>query len=75
MYRMMAKIVFEWYCLQNDIRGKVEALEPIIKFITNGIGDDIVTIVGNEELISTIKDTTNFGSHTLLSYLGSNLQY
>lgn len=72
MYRMVAKIAFEWYCLQNDISGKVEAFEPIIQFITNGIGDDIVTIVGNEELYSTIKMTTNFGSHTLLSYVAKD---
>ncbi|MEY8732094.1 hypothetical protein AB9M92_07485 [Peribacillus frigoritolerans] len=72
MYRMMAKIAFEWYCLQNDISGKVEAFEPIIQFITNGIGDDLVTIVGNEELYSTLKVTTNFGSHTLLSYVAKD---
>ncbi|MBU8568914.1 hypothetical protein KM914_21365 [Virgibacillus pantothenticus] len=72
MYRMVAKIAFEWYCLQNDISGKVKAFERIIQFITNGIGDDIVTIVGNEELYSTLKMNTNFGSHTLLSYIAKD---
>lgn len=72
MYRMMAKISFEWYCLQNDISGKVKAFEPIIQFITNGIGENIVTIVDNEELYSTLKATTNFGSHTLLSYVAKD---
>ncbi|MEC0666128.1 hypothetical protein P8864_09470 [Priestia flexa] len=50
MYRMMAKIAFEWYCLQNDISSKVDRFEPIIQFITTGIGDDIVKIVGMYEL-------------------------
>lgn len=72
MYRMTAKIAFEWYCLHNDISGKIEAFEPIIQFITNGIGDGIVAIVGNEELYNTIKVNTNFGSHILLSYLGKD---
>lgn len=72
MYRMVAKIAFEWYCLRNDVSGKVEAFEPIIQFITNSIGDDIVTIVGNEELYSKLKLNANFGSHTLLSYIAKD---
>ena len=72
MYRLMAKIAFEWYCLQNDVSGKVEAFEQIIQFITNGIGEEIVTIVGNEELYRTITMTTDFASHTLLSYVAKD---
>lgn len=72
MYRLMAKIAFEWYCLQNDISGKVKAFEPIIQFITNGIGENMVTIVGNVELYSRLKELTNFGSHTLLSYVAKD---
>ncbi|WP_404427173.1 hypothetical protein LG296_15235 [Ureibacillus chungkukjangi] len=72
MYRLMAKIAFEWYCLQNDIIVKVKAFEPIIQFITNGIGDNMVTIVGNEELYNRLKVPTDFGSHTLLSYIAED---
>ncbi|MGW5982740.1 hypothetical protein ACWFOP_20325 [Bacillus mycoides] len=72
MYRMGAKIAFEWYCLRNDINGKVEAFEPIIQYITNGIGDDIVTIVSNEKLYSGLKEITDFGSHTILSYIAKD---
>ncbi|PFN63930.1 hypothetical protein COJ75_00150 [Bacillus thuringiensis] len=48
MYRMGAKIAFEWYCLRNDINGKVEAFELIIQYITNGIRDDISGEVNNK---------------------------
>lgn len=70
MYRMIAKIAYEWYCLHNDINDKFQAFESIIQFITNGNGDNIVTIVGNEELYNIIKVNVNFGSHTLISYVG-----
>lgn len=70
MYRMVAKIAFEWFCLNNDVNDKINSFEPIIKFITNGTGDGLVSIVSNSELYDLINKTMDFGSHTLLSYIG-----
>lgn len=72
MYRMAAKIAFEWYCLNNEVKRKINSFEPIIQFITDGIGDKLVTIVSNGELYSLIYNTMDFGSHTLLSYIGKD---
>lgn len=72
MYRMIAKIAFEWYCLHNDINDKIQDFDTIIQFITKGSGESIVTIVGNEEVYNNIKLNANFGSHTLISYVGQD---
>lgn len=72
MYRMVAKIAFEWYCLHNNIDSKIDTFHPIIQFITQGIGEDIVTIVSNEEFYKEVENTTEFGSHTLLSYVAKD---
>lgn len=69
MYRLMAKIAFEWYCLCNDIQNKCDELEDIIQFITDGTGDNPVNILyGGEEqgFNSLIGD---MGNHTLISYV------
>ncbi|WP_026859783.1 hypothetical protein [Jeotgalicoccus psychrophilus] len=72
MYRLMAKIAFEWYCLKNNINFKVNDFEPIIQYITQGIGDKIVNIVKNEKIMNLIKSRISFGSHTFLSYVGQD---
>lgn len=72
MYRMIAKIAFEWYCLNNDVSNKINSFEPIIQFITNGTGNGLVTIVSNSDVYDLIYKTMDFGSHTLLSYIGKD---
>ncbi|GAA3658007.1 hypothetical protein [Asaccharospora irregularis] len=72
MYRMVAKIAFEWYCLNNEVNNKINSFEPIIQFITNGTGNDLVTIVSNREVYDLINKTMDFGSHTLLAYVGKD---
>lgn len=69
MYRLMAKIAFEWYCLCNDIQNKCDDLENIIRFITEGIGDNPVTIFcsGEDQSFNTM--ITNIGNHTLITYI------
>lgn len=72
MYRMMAKIAFEWYCVNNEVNDKIDAFELIINYITSGIGEGIVTIVSNIELFDLLKVNMGFGSHTLFSYVGKD---
>ena len=69
MYRLIAKIAFEWYCLCNDIQNKCDGLEPIIQFITDGVGDNPVNILcnGDEQVFNSIVADT--GNHTLISYV------
>jgi len=72
IYRLVAKIAFEWFCLHNEVNGKKAEFEPIINFITNGVGNDFVSIVHNEELYDEIKKTAEFGSHTIISYINKD---
>lgn len=72
MYRIIAKIAFEWYCAKNSVNVKLEAFESVVQYITTGIGNNIVSIIGNEELYNTIKMITNHGSHTIISYVGKD---
>lgn len=72
MYRLIAKIAFEWYCLNNEVNNKIRSFEKIIQFIVGGTGDGLVTIASNSDLYDSIYETMDFGSHTLLSYLGKD---
>ena len=38
MYRMVAKIGFEWYCAKNKVMSKIDDFTPIIDFITRSNG-------------------------------------
>jgi hypothetical protein len=69
MYRLMAKIAFEWYCLCNDVQSKCEELESIIKFITDGIGNNPVKIIcsGDEQTFNSL--IGDMGNHTLILYV------
>lgn len=69
MYRLMAKIAFEWYCLCNDIKDKCDELEPIIQFITDGVGENPVNIFCNGEEQSFNCIIGDRGNHTLISYV------
>lgn len=72
IYRLMAKIAFEWYCLCNDIQNKCYGLENIIQFITEGIGENPVNIIcsGEEQIFNSI--IGEIGNHTLILYVPEN---
>lgn len=72
MYRLMTKIAFEWYCLHNDVCGKLSEFENIIKFITTGNGTNPVGFVSNPDVYALLDQTVAFGSHTLLSYISTD---
>jgi hypothetical protein len=72
MYRMVAKIAFEWYCLKNKVISKKDDFTPIIDFITSSRGENIVSIVSNQEVYILFNSTVNFGSHLLLSYVAED---
>lgn len=69
MYRLMAKIAFEWYCLCNGIQGKCNELEDIIQFICEGTGKNPVHILCDENAQIFNKLVANKGNHTLILYV------
>ena len=69
---MVAKIAFEWYCLKNKVISKKDDFTPIIDFITSSRGENIVSIVSNQEVYILFNSTVNFGSHLLLSYVAED---
>lgn len=72
MFRLIAKIAFEWYCLRNNICKKIDEFDPVIQFITNGTNNDFVSLVSEDQIYSLIDRSTEFGSHTLLTYISND---
>lgn len=72
MFRLAAKIAFEWYCVRNRVTSKENDFLSIINFITMNTGDGIVSIVSNPEIYQFFNITVNFGSHALLSYIAQD---
>lgn len=70
MHRLMAKIAYEWYCLYNNITDKLDVFDSIIDFITTGNSFDPVELVSNEAVYAWFEQQSDFGSHTILSYIG-----
>ena len=70
MYRLIAKIAFEWYCLHNGIHNRYAEFEALIEFITTGTGNNPVQFISNAEVYSLFNQMFAFGSHTLFSYIG-----
>lgn len=69
MFRLAAKIAFEWYCLKNKVITKRIEFLPVIDFITTGKGVNIVSFINNKEVYDVFKQMVNHGSHVLLSYI------
>ena len=68
MYRMIAKIAYEWYCAKNGVSGYHPEFEGIVSYITTGTGDCPVSIIQTVELYQTISEQLNLGSHALFAY-------
>lgn len=69
MFRLAAKIAFEWYCVKNTIKTKQNEFLSVIEFITTGIGHNIVSFVGNPAVYLAFKQMVGLGSHALLTYV------
>lgn len=72
MHRMICKIAYEWYCLNNNVTDRMEIFVPLINFIVEGIGDSPVSIVRDEDVYRFISQIADIGSHTLLSYIAKD---
>lgn len=73
MKRLAAKICFEWYCKQHDLRGKPYGCDDIVNFICHGTenSDEIVHVIINEQLYDTLEEQFELGSHVLCE-IGNN---
>ena len=72
MYRLIAKIAYEWYCLRNGINDKYSEFDEIIDFVENGIGENVVDFISDENLYNIFHTHCQLGSHCLLSYVNKN---
>lgn len=72
MYRLIAKIAFEWYCLHNNVNGKLGAFTPLISFIIQGGKNNIVKFIESKNIYDILQENTTFGSHTIISYIDCN---
>ena len=72
MYRLVSKIAYEWYCLCNYVSGKLDVFDNIINYICLGQGNNPVSIVSNHELYKLLEVIADFGSHTLITYIGTD---
>ena len=73
MYRMVAKIAYEWFCKVNNIQDKLDIFDSIIEFIITGEGNNnnrIVTVVSDEKIYNMIMQSgvVNYGDHLLICY-------
>ncbi|MEQ8154886.1 MAG: hypothetical protein ABRQ25_08400 [Clostridiaceae bacterium] len=72
MFRLVAKIAYEWYCLLNDIKDKYSDFDEIIEFITVGNQSEIVSIIDEEAFYNLLKIQSSHGSHNLILYIGKD---
>lgn len=68
IFRLAAKIAFEWYCAKNSVSGYHDDFYNIISFICTGNSDSPVSIVQNSEIYDFIGKEINLGSHCLIGF-------
>lgn len=70
MFRMVAKIAYEWFCKVNDIMYMNPSFSNIIDFITTGTSSKpVVTPISDLSVIYPIDSLTSKGSHFLAYYI------
>lgn len=73
IFRMVAKIAYEWFCKVNNIMYKNSSFSNIIDFITTGASSKpVVTPINDISVINLIDSFTSKGSHFLAYYISEN---
>ena len=72
MYRQVAKIAFELYCAQNDVKNHYAIFDKIIDFIVMGKGDDIVKIIMDKGLLKEFDSICTDGGHCIVTYIADD---
>ena len=68
IFRLAAKIAFEWYCAKNSVSGYHDDFENIIFFINTGNCESPISIVQNSEIYDFVGNQINLGSHCLIAF-------
>lgn len=68
MFRLVAKIAFEWYMRENKITAPHPDFVDIVNFITVGEGKNPVSLIEDIPLYEMIREHQSLGSHLLLTY-------
>ena len=68
MFRMVAKIAYEWYCAKNQVADFYPEFSSIVSYITEGSGTCPVSIIQSEEAYKTLSNELNLGSHALFAF-------
>lgn len=68
LYRMVAKIAFEWYCAKNRIADHLPEFDNIVRYIVDGEGENPVSIIQEKQVYDMLNFSTNLGSHVLIGY-------
>lgn len=69
MFRQVAKIAFEWYCLKNSVDDFNAIFNEIITFILDGANNNIVTMVTDKNVLEKFSGFCDNGSHALFGYI------
>lgn len=56
MYRMIAKIAYEWYCAKNNIVGYHSEFENIVSYIISGSGTSPVSIIQTDSIYKILSE-------------------
>lgn len=70
IFRLVAKIAYEWYCARNNVSGYHNNFRNIVKFITEGTEEGIISIVQEPDIYKLCAHELNLGSHCLLAFQG-----
>ena len=71
MYRLVAKIAYEFFCKVNGINDKLDIFDDLINFITTGKGNDdnsLVSIISDKTIYDNFNSENSYGDHILLCY-------
>ncbi len=68
LYRMVAKIAFEWYCAKNRITDHLPEFDDIVRYIVDGEGEKPVSIIQEKQVYDMLNFSANLGSHVLIGY-------
>lgn len=68
IFRMVAKIAYEWYCAKNNVSGYHQEFANIVAYITKEEGFCLVTIIQEQGMYDLLEKEIDLGSHCLFCF-------
>lgn len=75
MFRLVAKMAYEWYCLRNEVKELHEEFRGIIDYITKesiDASDKRVSMVNNPEIFRILDKYEDDGGHVMITYIDTD---